>query len=366
MLRLLLADLRHHAGSWAWTCVVALVAGACVSGQLMVMHGSLDSAGRATGLSRWGNPLSTEMADAARTTSGFVIASVVLAAAVVLSTTAGLVLSQRRRDHGLWRALGMRPGLLRALLLGQLVVVGALGSLGGALLGRPVSALMMPLLIDQDVALPGTLARWEPADLGWTALVVAGSVLLGGWGPARRAARATETNLLTGSQERSRSRPARALGVLTRLLVAGGLEAGVVTSAVAVHRRGAGSQLASEAAALGALYALVLVCVLTAWLVPLLLRGAALLPVPGPAWHVATRTAPLESRRSTATVLPFLIALGLVVIMLGGARMGVGSVRLSGFLSMLGLTLATTCAAVVASTWSGRGVGVATVLRARD
>ena len=84
----------------------------------------------------------------------------------------------------------MRPGGLRALLLGQLVVVAALGSLIGGLAGGPVSALMMPLLIEQDVAMPGTVARWEPADLAWTALVVAGSVLLGGWGPARRAARA--------------------------------------------------------------------------------------------------------------------------------------------------------------------------------
>ena len=42
-----------------------------------------------------------------------------------------------------------------------------------------------------------------------------------------------------------------------------------------------------------------LVCVLTAWLVPVVLRALALVPVPGPAWLVATRTAMLESRRST-------------------------------------------------------------------
>ncbi len=245
--------------------------------------------------------------------------------------------------------MGMRPGLLRALLLGQLAVVGAVGSLGGCLAGRPVSVLMIPLLIDQNVALPGTLPRWEPTDLGWTALVIAGSTLLGGWGPARRAAHATETDLLAGVQGHRRSRPARALGVLTRLLVAGGLTAGVVVSAVTVHRYGAVSSTAADASFLGALGALVLVCVLASWLVPVLLRGAAHLPVPGPAWHVATRTALLESRRSTATVLPFLIALGLVVIMFGSARMGVGSVRLSGFLSVFGLALATA--------WSG-GVAV--------
>ena len=48
MTRLLLVDLRHHAATWTWTAVVAVVAGACVSGQLMVMRGSLASA-RAVG-----------------------------------------------------------------------------------------------------------------------------------------------------------------------------------------------------------------------------------------------------------------------------------------------------------------------------
>ena len=160
MLRLLLADLRRHAGTWAWTCVITLVAGACVSGQLRILHGALDSAAKATGVTPQGVPRSTDMLHAARLMSGFIIALIVLAAAAVLVSTAGLALTQRRRDHGLWRALGMRPGGLRALLLGQLVVVAALGSLVGSLAGGPVSALMMPLLIEQDVAMPGTVARW--------------------------------------------------------------------------------------------------------------------------------------------------------------------------------------------------------------
>ena len=33
MIRLLLSDLRHHAGSWAWTAVVAVVAASAVAGQ---------------------------------------------------------------------------------------------------------------------------------------------------------------------------------------------------------------------------------------------------------------------------------------------------------------------------------------------
>lgn len=84
-----------------------------------------------------------------------------------------------------------------------------------------------------------------------------------------------------------------------------------------------------------------LVCVLTAWLVPVVLRALALVPVPGPAWLVATRTAMLESRRSTATVLPFLVAFGLVAVALGGARMGVGRINTDSFLAVFGPALAT-------------------------
>ena len=95
MLRLLLADLRRHAGTWAWTCVITLVAGACVSGQLRILHGALDSAAKATGVTPRGVPRSTDMLHAAWLMSGFIIALVVLAAATVLVSTTRLTLQRR-------------------------------------------------------------------------------------------------------------------------------------------------------------------------------------------------------------------------------------------------------------------------------
>ena len=44
MIRLLLSDLRHHAGSWAWTAVVAVVAASAVAGQFRVAHGAFAAA----------------------------------------------------------------------------------------------------------------------------------------------------------------------------------------------------------------------------------------------------------------------------------------------------------------------------------
>ena len=341
MTRLLLADLRRHAGTWTWTVAVAVVTGACVAGQFMVMRGSLDSA-RATA--------DASMIEAASVVTTFIIVSVVLAAAAVLTSTSALAVVERERDHGLWRALGMRPIVLRVVVLGQLVVVGALGSLVGTAAGVLVARLMLPLLIDERVALAGTVPRWEPIDLLWSALIIAGSAMIGGWGAARRAARAPEFALLRGRGDEERHwGPARVLGLLLRLAAVGGVGAGAVSAWLTIRTAGAGSDGAADAAALGSLGVVVLICLLTPWIVPWLQRALAALPVPGTAWQVAVRTAALESRRSSATVLPFLVAIGLVAVLFSGRSLGLASVSTKGFLSMFGLAF------VVA--WSG-GVAV--------
>ena len=341
MTRLLLADLRRHAGTWTWTVAVAVVTGACVAGQFMVMRGSLDSA-RATA--------DASMIEAASVVTTFIIVSVVLAAAAVLTSTSALAVVERERDHGLWRALGMRPIVLRVVVLGQLVVVGVLGSLVGTAAGVLVARLMLPLLIDERVALAGTVPRWEPVDLLWSALIVAGSVMIGGWGAARRAARAPEFALLRGrGDEERRWGPARVLGLLLRLAAVGGVGAGAVSAWLTIRTAGAGSDGAADAAALGSLGVVVLICLLTPWIVPWLQRALAVLPFPGTAWQVAARTAALESRRSSATVLPFFVAIGLVAVLFSGRSLGLASVSTEGFLSMFGLAF------VVA--WSG-GVAV--------
>ena len=341
MTRLLLADLRHHAGTWTWTAVVAVVAGACVSGQLMVMRGSLVSA-RAVG--------DASLIEAASVVSSFIIASVVLAAAAVLSSTSALAVTERERDHGLWRALGMRPGTLRAVVLGQLAVIGVLGALVGTAAGVVVARLMIPLLIEERAAIPGTAPRWVPVDLLWSALIVAGSVVIGGWGAARRAARAPEVALLRRRGDEGRRWDlARVLGLLLRLAAVGGFGAGLVSAWLTARAAGAGSDDAADAAALGSLGVVILMCLLAPWIVPWLQRALADLPVPGTAWRVAARTAALESRRSSATVLPFLVAIGLVAVLFSGRSLGLASVSTRGFLSMFGLAF------VVA--WSG-GVAV--------
>lgn len=137
--------------------------------------------------------------------------------------------------------------------------------------------------------------------------------------------------------------------MLVRLAAVAGLVALIVANRRTIRAAGAGSDDAANAAVFAALGMVVLVCLLTPWLVPWMQRAVAALPVPGTVWRVAARTAALESSHSSTTVLPFLVAIGLVVVLFGARSLGLTGMRLSGFLVMFGLAL------LVA--WSG-GVAV--------
>jgi len=186
MIRLLLSDLRHHAGAWGWTAVVAVVAAASIAGQFRVVHG-INAAAKALGSA------AEEGVDAL---TGIIIAAVVISAMTVLSSTSNLVVSQRERDHGLWKALGMSPSTVRLIIQGQLLVLGLLASLAAVPLSLPIGRFMMHRLVSDGIVLPGVVPQWDPADLIWTAIISAGTLVMGGRGAAKRASRTPEALLL--------------------------------------------------------------------------------------------------------------------------------------------------------------------------
>ncbi|BDA64405.1 FtsX-like permease family protein [Actinomyces capricornis] len=326
MIRLLLADLRHHGGSWAWTLAIAVVAASCIAGQFRVVHGALALA-RSTG--------DADIIESANVISGLLITGVVLSATAVLSSTSGLAVSQREREHGLWKALGMSPSTVRGLILGQLLALGLLASLVSVPLSIPLGRLLLDQLVSDGVFPPTSSLRWEAADLIWTALISAGTLVLGGRSAARRAACAPEAVLLRGTG--GGGAPGRDTGrivlrILGVVIAAAGWVAGLVVITVSDD-----GEAGIQAVFNGSLSALVLLCLLCAWITPLLERMvAALVPGRGVAWHVAGRTCALESRRSSATVLPFVVAIGLVAIVLGVAA-GLPGASSSAFFSLFGL-----------------------------
>ena len=327
MIRLLLSDLRRHAGSWAWTAVVAVVAASAVAGQFRVAHGSFAAAEAA------GDPT---MIDGAESVSGIIIIGVVFAAVTVLSSTSNLAVSQRERDHGLWKALGMSPSMVRLVIQGQLFALGTLASLVAVPLSLPISRFMMHRLISDGAALPGAVPQWKPADLIWTAIISAGTLVIGGRAAAKRASRTPEALLLRGSGgQRARWSAGRVLKGLLRLLWAVAAAAGWVAEFLVI--RSGENQDVFMSLFGGVLCGLMFVCLLCGWISPALERLlAALIPDPGVAWHVAGRTCALESRRSAATVLPFVVTIGLVAIAFGPASAS-SEITVTGFTSVFGL-----------------------------
>ena len=327
MIRLLLSDLRRHAGSWAWTAVVAVVAASAVAGQFRVAHGSFAAAEAA------GDPT---MIDGAESVSGIIIIGVVFAAVTVLSSTSNLAVSQRERDHGLWKALGMSPSMVRLVIQGQLFALGTLASLVAVPLSLPISRFMMHRLISDGAALPGAVPQWKPADLIWTAIISAGTLVIGGRAAAKRASHTPEALLLRGSGgQRAQWSAGRVLKGLLRLFWAAAAAAGWVAEFLVI--RSGENQDVFMSLFGGVLCGLMFVCLLCGWISPALERLlAALIPDPGVAWHVAGRTCALESRRSAATVLPFVVTIGLVAISFGPASAS-SEITVTGFTSVFGL-----------------------------
>ena len=58
-----------------------------------------------------------------------------LVGVIIISTTFGILLAQRRRQIGLMRAVGASGGYVRRMVLGEAIVLGVLGSLLGIVLG---------------------------------------------------------------------------------------------------------------------------------------------------------------------------------------------------------------------------------------
>lgn len=323
MIRLLVMDLRRHAGTWVWTAVVALVAGAGVCAQIQIVEGMARLA------------RAFKQPDAGHAVAWVLITAIGIAAASVLSSTISLVMAMRRREHGLWKALGMRPSAVRRVVLGQL---GLLGAAAGAA-GLPGGMLLAPSVLQvwrwdqhENLFLRAVEPQAVPAQVGAGALAVALFTILGGLRAAREAA-APESALLAGRVPDAPGGVRWRAALVLRVLCALGSGIGYAALLAMSHNATPRSPQ-SVLSALGCgLACLCLVIASTPWVVPALERLlAAAVPGSGFRVFIAGRTCAQESARSTATVMPFAVAIGVVAIIYGGQAVELTS---SGFLSLL-------------------------------
>ena len=121
--------------------------------------------------------------------------------AIHIAHTFFMILSERRSEIGLLRAVGASHSDVRSLVLLESAVVGLVGGLGGWALGS-LSTLVVDLLSASFLpAFPYKPETWfalDPLQLGAAMGVAVGFCLLGAWLPARRAARTDPAAALSG------------------------------------------------------------------------------------------------------------------------------------------------------------------------
>ena len=321
MVTLIWNDLRHHARQWLWSLLVATTGGAIIGVIIIAWYSALSWA-RAQGV--------VELANASHIIGSNLVSYAGLATAVILSTTLGLTVSAQQRSHALWKVLGIPGSRIRRIILGQVGVVGLLGGALGAVASLPLTRVYLltwrefrGFPDDLPVVMPGF---GVPLAIAATTLFC----VLGGMGPARRAALVPEMQALresTAPQTRTRwwqwgtalmlLFPVVIMSILINLPLSPEELAALDLEDMP---RQAGER-ATIGGGMGIIAAIAALCVPNWTLRPLLTGWTALIPGRSPAWFAARANARHRASVSMTTIVPFALA----VAMTGTAYAAVGA-----------------------------------------
>lgn len=307
MLRLILSDLLLHRRLWVGYLLIAAATAAVGS----VAAAQIETAVRTGG----------DVRPALFAISGTVIIFSTVTAVVVLGSITNLVVALQRRGHALWHLVGIRPGLIRLVVLAQLLIVGMLGGAAGCALAAPALPALFRFFFASVRDMAGVRPRFGLAAAGAVVLVVTFVVLLSG---ARGAGRASRVPALQSLREPDL--PRRRMGV-PRWLAAAVVPAALFSLISSLPGTPA-AQLAMP---------LMLVAPLTAGffaavapvLFPVVLRAwTALVPASASAsWFLARNATGHTSSRSTATISPLMLAVALAGGFATATRIGGAAVR---------------------------------------
>ncbi|UBV45430.1 hypothetical protein LAJ19_20080 (plasmid) [Deinococcus taeanensis] len=321
MLKLFAQDFKQHALQWLWTLVVATVGGACL-GALLTTASSLMS---------WAatQPKPSELMELAALVRGQVASYVSIAAAVVVASTANLTITAQSREYALWKILGVPAQHITRVILLQLMAVGVMGGILGAVLSPLGTRLYLHTwgsLGDFTTEFPITFER---VTLPVVAALTAAFTVIGGFGAARRGGRLPEMQALRESEA-----PQVRVGLISKcfagLLIWSG---GVIWFLPLLDPNlPAADRIPPEL--LGGTFSLLLVTaalLLGPWTVrPLLFAWTALIPSRNLAWFAAREACRYRSGQSMATILPFAVAIALTGTIYGMSAAG-PEVAVSGF-----------------------------------
>ena len=287
MMRLVFSDLRDHAATWIGAFLVAVGCG-YIGGWAVSIEAS------------------AETFDVLRSVGSVVIAFSSVAAVAVLALTANLTVDTQRRSYALWQLANMKPRLVSAVVLVQLVVVAVLGAICGTLLTTITFPPLFPWVFGARVEYAQAVPRVGAASMPFVWLAVAGTFLCGGLKGARSAGRTSPLAVLR------ESKPRRAGMTWMRVLLFAGLAIGAWQVAAIMIGSVPGVVMnwslylpILTTAGIAAIGPLAFAAILKAWtsVVPQSRWNA---------WYVARHTARFGLSASTSVETPIMVGFGLV------------------------------------------------------
>ncbi|WCC80019.1 FtsX-like permease family protein [Cutibacterium equinum] len=236
-----------------------------------------------------------------------------LVGAIIITTTFLILLAQRRRQIGLMRAVGASSGQVRKRVLGEAILLGAIGSALGVVLGI--------LLTVAGSAYTGALAfglEWPWVDIVIEFFIGVVVTVLAAFLPALRATRVAPLEALrpvpTVEQKR---RVGLARIIICSLLAV----AGIVTSVAAIT--GHGTRIMAWAV-LSAMFLSLALLIATPLYVPWLIKAFGFLLRPlGPTARLSTSNATRNPTRTSLTAVALMLAIGLSVTL----QVGISTTR---------------------------------------
>lgn len=209
MFKLAVSDFFSRIWMWLGALVVAVTCGLIIQYGLCI-RGSAEQAGHMFGSVGFSLLLFTGMATVP-----------------VVTAVGGSVVARQRRSYAMWQLVGVLPGVVRNVVLLQLCMAGAIGATVGAVVASLLYLPTLPVLLPEMLQLSGleSLAGLYPS---WpkvidSALISVALFVLGGLGPARRAAKTSPIAALSELERPVSRRPWLRIIALVLCLVTLGL-----------------------------------------------------------------------------------------------------------------------------------------------
>ena len=289
MFRLVVTDLRTNAAVWVGVIAVLVTAGAIAGIPAALIETALAS--------------ETTVMLGLLAVAGVVIALTAVSLVAVLTSIVRILIELRRPTFALWLIVGLTPRQVSTALLTELAVIAAVAVGVGSAVAVALAPPALSALLSGSPGLDTVRVQLHAPTAGVGAAVALVVTLLSAAPLARAAGRTPVLTLLRGGQtSRSRVVP-RVLGSAALLAIFVSMVAGLP---------GALPTGAAQSVLIGPMLIAAAAVSMPVFAPPLMRAWTAIVPASVSAsWHVARAVSVESSRRSSASITAFLVAVGL-------------------------------------------------------